>query len=173
MLNIKLKQGTGCYILKVFCNDDYFNDCNYAYVELTDETKEAGYRGYEFYRDGQKRFGEYNLGAIKLRYGFNVTWLHNDETSSEDEIKDFDCILPDIEKGVTVWEVERISDDEIDRVNDTMDLRTESDHMGVDEYGVMFDCYVKHCDIKLYTESIDINNFTPTYSGAKKGVVTA
>ena len=150
---------TGCYLMKVHSNDEYFNDCNWLYVELTPALKFEIETAHALVLLSKKLLPE-SMYAIKL-WCSNPYWLHDEEIlNSENCDHRFPqrAIDPlNIDKDFV--EVTKMSDEELGNVEE---IRADACELIVIEGGYGFQCYVKNTNIHLYSTDMQISNSSIT-----------
>ena len=143
---------TDCYIIRVYSNDEYFNDCNWLYVELSEELKREISITHELILQGKKLLPE-SMYAIKLWCNAPY-WLHDAELLTSENCDDHfpkRAIDPlnckEDYKEVTKMEVE---------INATGEICADACQLVVDDFDFRFQCYVKNTNILLYSESMEV-----------------
>lgn len=141
---ITLETKSNIILLKVFCEDDYFNECTFAVMKVTKEML-ADIRAMKSVIDIVKGRGSddpINQQLYKMTYwspSWSAEFLHDSDVPDDlldkaDSDKEIQYISKMIERG-----------DE---------LCVESDVMHLYPEGIAFDCLVKHTNVKLTTARI-------------------
>ena len=144
---------TGCYLIRVYSNDEYFNDCNWLYVELTNELKFEIEIAHDLILQGKKLLPQ-SMYAIKLWCNAPY-WLHNDEILNSEN-----CDHPFPERAIdpltderNIIEVAKMTEDEL---NEVAEIRADACQLIVDEPGYSFQCCVKNTNVLLYSKSVQL-----------------
>lgn len=149
----KTNAPTGCYLIKVFSNDEYFNDCNWLYVEFSEELRREIGSAHELILQGKKMLPE-SMYAVKLWCNAPY-WIHDDELLTSENcdghfpgrgIDPLNC------KGDSI-EVAKMSEDELNEIGE---IRVDVCQLIVDDFRFRFECYVKNTNILLYSESMEV-----------------
>lgn len=145
---------TGCYLIKVFSNDEYFNDCNWLYVEFAEELRREIGSTHELILQGKKLLSE-SLYAIKLWCNAPY-WLHDEELlTSENCDGHFPerTVDPLNFEGDCV-EVAKMPEDELNEIGE---IRADVCQLIVDDSDFRFECYLKNTNILLYSGSMEVS----------------
>jgi hypothetical protein len=143
----------GCCLLKVQSNSEYFNDCNWLYVELTDALKNQIIAAHKLVKRGKKLPRE-DMYSIML-WCYEPHWLHDDEILTSENLADG---LPDgaidiLNLSDEIYQVERMDDEDMAAISE---IRTDTCQLIVDETDFYFQCYVKNTNILLYSGNINL-----------------
>jgi len=154
----KSKVPTGCYLLKVYSDDEYFNECNWLYVEITDRPKREILAAHDLVLQGKKSISD-SMYAIKL-WCSAAWWIHEDELLTNDNC---DSELPDgvidvmnLDEGC--HEIVKLPEKDLELIDE---IRADVEQLIVDEHDFRFQCYVKNTSILLYSESINVKILKP------------
>lgn len=146
---------TNTFLVRLFCNNEYFGDCSWGLMEVTSElTKKL---------EKAKILLEMSVGRIDSLYQI-VMWDNGsiiplptaiEEKLGIDEEIDLDNECMPI-KSLTKSEKEKLKN----LLNDDVYIRTETNQVSVDEYGVKFNCYAKYYEnTELYSSTLDYKDF--------------
>jgi hypothetical protein len=82
----KASAPTGCYLVKANSNDEYFNECNWLYVEFSEELRREISSAHDLLMQGKKLLPG-SMYAIKL-WCYAPYWLHDDEILNSENCDD-------------------------------------------------------------------------------------
>jgi hypothetical protein len=144
--SIKLVKKSDILLLKVWCSDEYFNDCNLAVLVVTDKVREKITEA----KNIRKIVGNSD-GLYKITY-----W---------NPFGELDFLEDAVDLGEKLYDEASGNDDEIQFLNSPIelsekhDLRIDCELMHVYDRGIRFEGYVKNTNIKLETVEISFDIF--------------
>jgi hypothetical protein len=137
------KNGTNCYLLKVWSKNEYFYDCNWLYLKLKPEDLIRLDYIKGLFKEGKDKAG--NLYRISFLNNHGTAWL-DDETLPADFVE----MLGELDDDTL--EIEPIEEIE----DSTFHCIVEIEIMNIDEYGISFSCFLKDSDTELETQTLEI-----------------
>ena len=140
------KEGTNCFLIKVWVQDEYFTDVNWLYLKLT--PKDVVYLKSLDSILKQTKEQVKNLYQFVLLNSCKIEWLYEDDYT--DEMRDAFELLDD-----EVLEIEPIEEFEGEDSENFFDY-TELAMIHVDEYGVYWRAYRKDSYVKFESQTLPI-----------------
>lgn len=146
-MEIKRKEGSGTFLLKVSDTDEYHTTSQFAVVTISPELKEQIKTFKETIEDlKSKGQSIYRMTSFEYSVDYFADCTYDDVENIDEDIAD--ALYNSMNTHEGVIEIEPINTDDIPM------LRTDCDQIIVDDYGVMFDALVKFTDTRMYTGKI-------------------
>ena len=146
--SVRLVKKSGILLLKVWCSDDDFNECNYAVFKLTKEMKKAVIALKSVVDIVKGRDNDEKVPALLYRMiywspAWGACFLH--EKDIEEKLSE-----QAQEKGDDIQFLNKI-------IEAGDELRIEVNLMHVSDTGIGFECLVKNTNIQLETVEISFD----------------
>jgi hypothetical protein len=147
-MKITPKEGSGTFILTVSDNDDCHSTAQYSIVKFTPELLEQ-IKLFKEIIEGLKAQGKsvYRMTAFEYSVKYFSECSYDGIENIDDDVAD--ALYKSMKHNTEgLLEVKPIDTEGIPM------LRTECDQLIVDDFGVMFDAYVKHTETRMWTAKI-------------------
>jgi len=140
-MNLKLKENSSTFLLKVYDNDADFTRCNYAVVKITRNLLETISK----LRKGREELDCYEVTKFEYSCNFLAQDEFEDRQISEELVEALEEFTED---NVGVWQIEDVD------MNEVETLRTDADTIHISDFGIRFVSFGKHSGVRFNTEKI-------------------
>lgn len=146
---ITKKEGTNCFLIKVYSSNEYYTDTNWLYLKL--EPKDIVYLKSLDNILKQTKETIKNLYQLVLWNSCKIWWI-NEESFTEEMIDAFEKFSDECSE---LEDIESIPEFE-SKDSESYYTYTECDMMKIDEWGLSFYCQLKNSETSLEALTLPI-----------------